>query len=114
MINRYSRSLLIAAAALVASGAWAGQIQNRKGNQQQRIGNGVKSGQLTAGETAHLEGKEAGLNHEEHAMRAADGGKLTAGDRRVINRQQNRLSRNIYRDKHNDRTQPGVPPAGPQ
>ncbi len=88
----------------MAGRARAGEIQDRKENQQQRIAQGVHSGQLTAGETANLEGKEAGLNHEEHAMRQADGGKLTAGDRRVINRQQNHLSRNIYRDKHNGRT----------
>lgn len=87
-----------------ASIAGAGEIQERKENQQQRIGQGVKSGQLTAGETANLERKEAGLNHEERAMRRADGGRLTAGDRRVINHQQNKLSRNIYRDKHNART----------
>jgi hypothetical protein len=40
------------------------------------------------------------LNHEERAMRAADGGKLTQGDKRVLNRQQNRLSRRIYKTKH--------------
>jgi len=38
-------------------------IQDRKENQQDRIANGVKSGQLTAGETANLEKKQAALNH---------------------------------------------------
>ena len=56
---------------------------------------------MTAGETHNLEGKKAGLNHEEHATRAADNGHLTSGDRAVLNHQQNRLSRNIYADKHN-------------
>ena len=32
-----------------------GTIHQRKENQQDRIAQGVKSGQLTAGETAHLE-----------------------------------------------------------
>ena len=78
-------------------------IQDRKENQQDRIGQGVQSGQLTAGEAANLEKKEATVNQEERDMRKLDNGKLTAQDRRTINRQQNRLSRNIYRDKHNSR-----------
>jgi hypothetical protein len=66
----------------------------------------VKSGQLTAGETANLEHKEAKVNREVRSDRKTNGGKLTPQERRQVNRQQNRLSRNIYRDKHNGRTQP--------
>jgi hypothetical protein len=76
-------------------------INQRKGDQQQRIGNGVKSGQLTAGETSHLEHQEAGINHEERGMRAQDNGHLTKQDRSTIHHQQNQESRRIYRDKHN-------------
>jgi hypothetical protein len=36
-------------------------------------------------------------------MREDDGGKLTPKDRRVVNRQQDRLSRQIYRQKHDRR-----------
>ena len=84
-----------------------GQVDARRENQQQRIAQGVRSGQLTAGETARLETKEAALNREIHADRAANGGHLTAAQHRQINRQQNRLSRQIYRAKHNAATQPG-------
>jgi hypothetical protein len=88
----------------VAAGAQSDPtIAQRKVDQQDRISQGVKSGQLTAGESSHLEGEESALNHETRAMRAADGGKLTAGDKTVINHQQNHLSRQIYRDKHNAR-----------
>jgi hypothetical protein len=80
-------------------------INQRKENQQDRIANGVKSGELTAGETRNLETKEAALNKEEHGMRAADDGKLTAADRAKLNHQQNKLSRKIYNKKHNGRTQ---------
>jgi hypothetical protein len=96
---------LASAALFVASSATAGEINERKENQQDRIAQGVKSGQLTAGETSRLETKEGALNQEERDMRKLDNGKLTGQDRRTINRQQNRLSRNIYRDKHNKRTQ---------
>jgi len=79
-------------------------IQQRKRNQQDRIANGVQSGQLTAGETKNLENKEANLNKEERQMRSADNGKLTGADRAKLNRQQNRLSNDIYQDKHNANT----------
>jgi hypothetical protein len=79
-------------------------IQQRKENQQDRIANGVQSGQLTAGETKNLETKEADLNHEEHTMRSEDDGHLTSADRTTLNNQQNHLSNNIYGDKHNAAT----------
>jgi hypothetical protein len=77
------------------------EVNARDRAQQQRIGQGVKSGSLTAGETAKLENKEARLNKEEHNDRAANGGKLTSGEKARINRQQNHVSKQIYRDKHN-------------
>lgn len=80
-------------------------INARKENQQDRIGQGVKSGQLTAGETARLEHQERGINQEERGMRAEDNGRLTAQDRRTLAHQQNIESRRIFRDKHNDRRQ---------
>jgi hypothetical protein len=80
-------------------------IQQRKENQQDRIANGIQSGQLTAGETKHLETKEASVNKEEHGMRAADNGKLTAADRAKLQKQQNQMSNQIYKDKHNAATQ---------
>src|ERR1700757_2667552 len=76
-------------------------INQRKENQQDRIANGVASGQLTAGETANLERKESNLNKEENLMRSEDNGKLTGADRKVLNQQQNQLSNQIYQDKHN-------------
>ena len=79
-------------------------IAERKENQQDRIANGVKSGQLTAGETANLESKEAAINGETRADRAANGGKLTQSEKQQINQQQNQLSKQIYQDKHNAKT----------
>jgi hypothetical protein len=76
-------------------------INQRKENQQDRIAQGVKSGQLTAGETSRLEHQEAGINKEERGMRAQDNGHLTKQDRKLIKQQQNQESKRIYRDKHN-------------
>jgi hypothetical protein len=81
------------------------EVNARDRNQQQRIGQGIKSGSLTAGEAANLENKEAKLNKEEHNDRAANGGKLTAAEKTKINHQQNKVSKQIYKDKHNARRQ---------
>lgn len=81
------------------------EVGQRQRNQQERIAQGVKSGQLTAGETAHLEGRESAINKEVHNDRAANGGKLTGAEHRQVNRQQNRASGAIYNKKHNGRVQ---------
>jgi hypothetical protein len=50
------------------------EVGQRQENQQDRIAQGVKSGQLTAGETAHLEKNQARINKEVRNDRAANGG----------------------------------------
>jgi hypothetical protein len=78
-----------------------GEVGARQGAQQQRIAQGVRSGSLTAGETARLERNQAGVNPEIRTERAQNGGALTPQQRRQVNRQQNRLSGQIYRNKNN-------------
>ena len=82
------------------------EVNQRLENQQDRIAQGVKSGQLTARETSNIENKEAGIDREVHNDRQANGGKLTQGERAQVNHQLNHTSRQIYRDKHNGARQP--------
>ena len=95
------RLALAAAALTFVMSAGAQTIPQRKENQQDRIANGVKNGSLTPRETEHLENREANLNHTIAADRRGDDGHLTPGEKASINRRQNRISRGIYRDKHN-------------
>jgi hypothetical protein len=81
------------------------EVGQRQQNQQNRIANGIRSGQMTAGEAAKTENQQRGINQQVHADRAANGGKLTSGEKAQVNREQNRASRNIYDKKHNARTQ---------
>ncbi len=76
------------------------EVGQRQTNQQQRIGNGIASGKLSAGQAAHLENGEAGTNQEVRADRQANGGKLTTGEKQQVNQQQNQLSGRIYNAKH--------------
>jgi hypothetical protein len=84
------------------------RVNTREANQQGRIANGVKSGQLTPRETGHLENREAKINHEVRNDRVANGGKLTTQERAQVNHQQNNTSRQIYNDKHNAKTDHSV------
>ena len=78
------------------------QVNRRERRQQNRIANGVKSGQLTPKETANLERRENHLVKDEKRDMAKDGGHLTKKDQAQLNREANRDNRAIYRDKHND------------
>ena len=76
----------------------------RQENQQDRIQQGVKSGQLTKSEAAKLERHHRRMNREAAEMRQDNGGKLTAADRTKLRNQQKEESRKINRAKHNDQT----------
>jgi hypothetical protein len=80
------------------------RVNARQANQQGRIANGVKSGQLTQRETSHVENREAKINHEVRNDRVANGGRLTAQERAQVNHQQNNTSKQISNDKHNSKT----------
>jgi len=79
-------------------------IDQREINQQNRINQGVQSGQLTPKETGKLEAQQASIKQREERMAAKDNGNLTAKDKAKLTRQQNRASKNIYTKKHNDKT----------
>lgn len=81
------------------------EINERQRNQQKRIGEGVENGSLTAGEAARLEKQERAIHHEVKTERQANGGSLTAQERRQVNRQQNRESKRIYKQKHDGQHQ---------
>ena len=122
MNNKFSNSLLIlavgglmiagsaSAQTATTSGAGPGvvdpghprvnQVNRREARQQQRIGNGIKSGKLNSKQAAHLEKREASVQNREQKDMAKHNGHLTKAEQKGINRQQNRISKTIYKDKH--------------
>jgi WXXGXW repeat (2 copies) len=82
------------------------EVGARRNLQQQRIANGVRSGQLSPSETARAENREQNINRHVAADRGANGGKLTPQERQNINSRQNGASRQINREKHNGKTAP--------
>lgn len=81
------------------------RVGARAENQQDRIANGVRSGQMTAGETRNVERRDASINRQVANDRAANGGRLTPQERQQINQRQNNVSNSIYNDRHNAATQ---------
>lgn len=79
-------------------------IDQRQVNQEKRIDNGVKSGQLSAQETRNLDQREARIEADKQAAKAD--GKVTLAERRHLQREENRASRAIYAKKHNRRVAP--------
>lgn len=82
------------------------RINDRRYNQQQRIANGIRSGQMSPGEAARAENRQASINRQIGADRRADDGRLTGRERQQINHRQNNASRQIYRENHNGRRAP--------
>jgi hypothetical protein len=76
------------------------QVNQREQNQQNRIANGMKDGQLTPGQAAHLEKGEQRLENNEKRDMAKDNGHLTKQDQRQLNREANHMSNKIHQDKH--------------
>ncbi len=77
---------------------------NREANQDQRISNGLRSGQMTSGEAARADRTQSRIDQQVHNDRVENGGKLTGAERQQINGEQNAASRQIYNEKHNGNT----------
>ena len=77
------------------------QVDAREREQRARIRQGVRSGELTAGEAARLKRQQAKIRKDE--KRAKADGKVTRAERNKLTREQNRASRTIHRKKHNAR-----------
>ena len=77
------------------------RIHHRRVEQQKRIRQGVRSGELTKGETRKLEGEQKDVREDVKEARAD--GVVTKTERREITHDQNQASRDIARAKHNRR-----------
>jgi hypothetical protein len=122
-MNKITRSLLVLAMGGVTLSAFAqtttslpagsgavdpfrprvNQVNRRQTRQQKRIAQGVKSGSLSPREAARLEKREAGVQRQENRDLAKHNGHLTKAEQRQLNRRESRISRSIFRDKHNNK-----------
>lgn len=92
---------LLSLAAVAGASQVTPRADRREVRQDQRIEQGVKSGQLTRGETRRLVRGQAHVERVE--ARAKRDGVVRPAERRHIERALNHQSRRIYRLKHNAR-----------
>lgn len=74
------------------------RVDQREANQERRIEQGEKSGQLTPREANRLEKEQGRIDRAED--RAKADGKVTAKERAHLGNMQDRASRDIAREKH--------------
>lgn len=96
-------SALVVAAFLLVSvdTADASRADKRQGRQGARIRQGVKSGELTKGETRKLRRQQGHIRRAEKRMQ--NDGQMTKREKARLERMQDRASKNIHRKKHNER-----------
>ena len=71
------------------------QVNNRLANQNQRIHNQVKDGDLTKAQAARLHKDDRQIRREERMMASQNGGHVTKSEQKVLNQQQNQVSKQI-------------------
>ncbi|TGE19359.1 hypothetical protein [Hymenobacter elongatus] len=90
-----------AALSLLASSAATAQTAPRT-NDQARIRQGVRSGQLTRTEAARAQAQQADARQARQSARAD--GVVTPAERHVVRHEERQADRVLYRQKHDSRT----------
>jgi len=96
----FTTLLAVAAISMLAVTVPAQSVNKRLQNQNSRINQGVKNGELTRNQVDALKSKDASIRARELNDKAHDNGHLTAKERQNLNKSLNRNSKAIYRDKH--------------
>jgi hypothetical protein len=88
---------------IIATAADPG-VNRRQHHQQDRIQQGVRSGELTRTETRRLEAEQRHIRREEARYKAD--GRLTGAERADLQRDLDKASRDIYHQKHDAQQRP--------
>jgi hypothetical protein len=71
------------------------EVNKRLGNQNARIKNEVKEGEMSKGQAANLHHEDRQIRQEERDMASQNGGHITKSEQRTLNQQENRVSAKI-------------------
>jgi hypothetical protein len=71
------------------------QVNHRLADQSRRIHNDVRNGTMTHRQAAFVRHEDHQIRQEEHDMARQDGGHITRPEQKVLDRQENRISRQI-------------------
>ena len=73
------------------------QVNSRLANQNKRIRTERKEGEITKGQAAQLHKEDRQVRQEERDMASQNGGHITKSEQRVLNQQENAISKQIGR-----------------
>jgi len=76
------------------------QVNKRLKNQNRRINQGVKKGELTKQQATKLHKEDHQIRQEERDMASQNGGHITKQEQKTLNQQENAVSKQIYDEKH--------------
>jgi len=71
------------------------QVNNRLGNQNKRIKQERKEGEITKAQAAKLHKEDHAIRQEERTMASTNGGHITKAEQKSLNQQENQVSRQI-------------------
>jgi hypothetical protein len=110
-MNRTTRSAILFTSALMLAGTAVvslaaegkfdqthprrAEVNHRLNNQDQRIHNEVKEGDMSKGKAERMHKEDRHIRHEERAMASRDGGHISKREQDKLNRQENKVSRQI-------------------
>jgi hypothetical protein len=73
------------------------EVNARLNNQNHRINQERREGEITRGEARKLHGEDHAIRQEERLMARQNGGHITRSEQRVLNQQEDKVSRQIGR-----------------
>lgn len=88
-------------AAVCAQSNWAQnhprreQVNDRLANQNRRINQEVREGEITKGQAKQLHQEDHAIRQEERGMAKLNGGHITPAEQKALNQQENAVSRQI-------------------
>ncbi len=71
------------------------EVDTRLANQNKRIHQQVAEGDMSKAQAAKLHKQDRKIRQEERDMASQNGGRITKGEQRVLNQQENKVSRQI-------------------
>ena len=110
MFKTLSKALLIAVTTTLAAGLAGGasaetqwqknhprraEVNARLKNQNKRINQEVKEGELTKSQASKLHHEDGQIRQEERDMASQNGGHITKSEQKVLNQQENAVSKKI-------------------
>jgi hypothetical protein len=104
-LSALAATVLSLCAFAAAAGTETPRIDQRQARQEQRIDQGIASGELTRREAQRMNRQQNRIDKAENQAKAD--GVVTRPERKALTQAQNRSSRHIHRQKHDTQQRPG-------